>query len=254
MHPIDHVPVTHADLNELAGLFDALGFCVSDVVTYTSPDDPSGPWRCRAVFLQAGWLDLQWQPGRPAELGAAPHSCLFRAPDLDSARRDFRGLRMGPAFRLDGTWEGGGAQDFPLAWMAVRERIAPLVLGLAAYPGPHPARVTKHRNTAVEVLGLSFGGVSPGPAAGLLADRLDLYGFRYLEAEAFAALFGEPKGLMSAIRIRVDALQSAADALDQGGVSYSVAGASLFVPAQSCLGCGLEFTVGREPVGRTNVR
>lgn len=153
---------------------------------------------------------------------------------------------MGPSLRLEGRWEKARSPDFALAWMALRERVAPLVLGLAEYPGLHPnkpAAAAAHPNTAVRVLGLAFGGVQAGPSAGLLADRLSLSGFRYLEEGQFMDFFGEPKGLMSAIRVQVQSLPAVAEALDHGGLNFREATSSICVPVQARLGCGLEFTL-----------
>jgi hypothetical protein len=237
---IDHIPVAHHDLDRLAGVFAALGFRVTEACVYVSPDDPSGRWTCRSVFLRHGWLDLQGLPERPAEAPAAPTSCLFRAPHAADA--GLAGLRLGPAFRLVRTWDAG--PDLALSWMSVRERIAPVVLAVATYPGRAPDADTgapDHPDTAARVLGLIFGGADPGPAAEAAGAIFDLSGFRHLSATAFEARFGRPPGGLTALRLGVRSLEAAAAAVAAGGLTFRREGPALLVPAQGDLGCGVEF-------------
>lgn len=247
MFRIDHIPVGHRDGGRLAALFSALGFEVSAPCVYTSPDEPDGRWESRSVFLQGGWLDLQHQPSRPADLGAAPQSCLFRVPSIEDGAAALAPARMGGRFRLRRTWEGADAHDLELAWASVRERIAPFALALAAYPGEGPgggAAAPAHGNGALRLLGLVFGGAAPGPAASAASAVLDLAGFRYLDAETFERRFGRPTASMTALRFEVASLDAAARALDAGRLVYRAGGGRLDVPAQGDLGFGVEFVGG----------
>ncbi len=131
---IDHIPIGHSDLSQLATAFEALGFRVSGVCRYQSPDDPLETWTCRAIFLEHGWLDLQSQPDRPPSHGATPHSCLFRAPSLIHAAAALSTFRTGPVARLVRNWENQEAPPLGLRWMSLHERVAPLVLALVDYP------------------------------------------------------------------------------------------------------------------------
>lgn len=244
MFPIDHIPVAHHDLDRLAAVFEALGFSVSRPCVYDSPDDPTGPWTCRSVFLDHGWLDLQQAPAMPVGAGAAPQACLFRTPSLATAAAELAPFRTGPAIRLTRRWDGEATADLELAWMSLRERIAPFVLALAEYPARGPAEGiarAPHRNSATRLLGLTFGGAAPGPAAEAAGRRLDLSGFRYLPQDAFDAGFGRPAGLSTALRFEVGSLDAVTAALGEGGLTHTVDGACIRVPAQGDLGCGVEF-------------
>lgn len=240
MLPIDHIPIGHADLDRLAAQFERLGFTVSGPCAYRSPDPPGEAWSCRAVFLGQGWLDLQSQPAWPAELGATPHSCLFRTARLEEG---LLGFRTGEVFRLSRHWAQRQAPVVRLAWRSLLERVAPFALALVSYPedDPDQASPPDHANTATRLLGLAFGGADPGPAAGQVAERLDLSGFRFLAASDFGEKFGRPEGPWRAVRIEVRDLEAAASALRAGGLGFTRGGQSLFVPVQSDLGCGLEF-------------
>jgi hypothetical protein len=246
-HRIDHVPVAHHDLDRLASAFVALGFNVSRPCAYESPDDPTGPWICRSVFLDHGWLDLQHAPSRPADLGGAPHAVLFRVPSLAAAASELAPFRTGPAIRLSRRWADADAPDLDLAWMALRERIAPFVLALVEYPARGPAdgiARPSHPNSATRLLGLAFGGTEAGAAAAAAQRALDLSGFRYLPRDIFEGRFGRPAGGLSALRFEVRSLDATAAALDAGRLTYALEGAAIVVPAQGELACGVEFVRG----------
>jgi hypothetical protein len=244
VYEIDHIPIGHPDLSRLAAGFEALGFSVSGICRYQSPDHPGESWTCRAVFLEHGWLDLQLRPDRPPLSGAVPHSCLFRAPSLAGAISELPTFRTGPITRLVRDWEGEEAPQLGLRWMSLRERVAPLVLALVDYPAadkdverPKP----RHPNSATRILGLSFGDAPPGPAAEEAARRLSLSGFKYLPRRAFEKRFGTPDGPLVALRIEVASLDDAAGSLRKSGLAFGVADQSIMAPAQGELSCGVEF-------------
>lgn len=246
VYEIDHIPIGHQDLSQLATAFEALGFSVSGICRYLSPDNPLESWICRAVFLERGWLDLQSHPGHPPPRGAVPHSCLFRAPSLIDAASELSTFRTGPVVRLVRDWENQEAPPLDLRWMSLRERVAPLVLALVEYPAADDERgLSKpwHPNSANGTLGLAFGDTTPGPAAEAAALSLSLSGFKYLPRRAFEERFGAFEGPMVALRFEVASLDDAALSMRKSGLSFSVADRAIMVPAQGVLSCGVEFTL-----------
>lgn len=244
MFPIDHIPIAHHDLNSLAHGFQALGFQVSPTCAYLSPSAPAQRWTTRAVFLQAGWLDLQHHPERPTDQGAAPHSCLFRVDNLETAIRSLDSFRIGTPAKLDRYWEGAPEPTLHLAWASVRERIAPLVLALVEAPERQPdvdPRWLTHPNTATALLGLTFGDAQPGPATEAARGHLALSGFRHLSGDEFEDRFGRATGAMSALRIQVARVETAAERLKHAGLIFRMADDAIDVPAQGDLDCGVEF-------------
>jgi hypothetical protein len=249
VYEIDHIPIGHQDLSQLARAFAALGFSVTGVCRYRSPDYPLESWTCRAIFLEHGWLDLQSHPNRPPPHGAVPHSCLFRAPSLIDAAAELPTFRTGPVVRLVQDWENQEAPPLSLRWMSVRERVAPLVLALVEYPAADEERELSkswHPNSANRILGLAFGDATPGPAADLAALSLSLSGFKYLPRRVFEERFGIFEGPMVALRFEVTSLEDAAGSMRKSGLSFSVADHAIMVPAQGVLGCGVEFTLAGE--------
>jgi len=249
VYEIDHIPIGHQDLSRLATAFEALGFSVSGLCRYQSPDYPLESWTCRAVFLERGWLDLQSDPDRPSSHGAVPHSCLFRAPSLIDAASELSTFRTGPVVRLVRDWENQEAPPLDLRWVSVLERVAPLVLALVDYPAADDEQglsKPRHPNSATRILGLAFGDVTPGPAADVAALSLSLSGFRYLPRRVFEERFGAVEGGMVALRFEVASLEDAACSMRKSGLSFSVADHAIMVPAQGVLGCGVEFTLAGE--------
>lgn len=238
---IDHIPIAFSDRDRLARLFERLGFSVSGPCAYTTSDRPEERWACRAVFLQGGWLDLQAQPNWPEHLGASPHSCLFREDD----DADLVDLRMGEPSRLTRTWDEAPDRETDLVWRSILERIAPVVLAAVAYPTGDldQANPPIHANSAVALLGLTFGAAEPGAGAPRAAERLDLSGFQFLTADDFSARFGASAGPPRAVRVAVRSLKAASDALSAGRLAFKAQGQRLFVPVQDELGCGVEFEV-----------
>lgn len=245
MFEIDHVPIGHRDLDRLASAFEALGFTVSRVCRYESPDQPDEAWTCRAVFLQHGWLDLQAHPDAPPDRAATPHGCLFRAPSPGEAASGLPAFRTGPPERLVRRWPDDEAPPLPLTWMSLRERIAPLVLALVEYAGADASQGLgrPHPNTAHRLLGLAFGGAAPGPGAQAAAAWLALSGFRYLPEPRFAERFGACDGPQVALRFGVASLDAAIACLRAAGVPFHLWEGALTVPAHGPLRCGVEFAL-----------
>lgn len=178
-----------------------------------------------------------------------PHSCLFRAPSLAAGTAELRLFRTGPAARLTRCWETVEYPPCDLAWMSLRERIAPLVLALVEFPDPrveHGPQAPSHSNTAGRVLGVAFGDAVPGPAAETAGRSLTLSGFEYLPRHVFEQRFGKMVGPMIALRFEVASLDEAARSLPRRNLAFRAAGASISIPAQGVLGCGVEF---REATG-----
>ena len=237
--PIDHIPFQGPDLDAIAQAFAALGFTVSPPGAYTSPDDPLASWANRCVFLASGWFDLLHVPSAASEAPVKPGSCLFLTDDLRQTERRLGEMRRHPPYRLKRVWDERHACE-TLELTAIRERIAPLGLAVIqhAYPCPD-ARDEWHPNTAVEVAGLIFGGAEPGPAASAAGDVLDLSGFDYWDAEAFAASFGGQAHPI-AVRVCVTSLAAARAALAPHLACVESQG-RLHVAPPVPLGCGFQF-------------
>jgi hypothetical protein len=242
--PLDHLPFRTRDLSSLRRAFAALGFSVSPPGAYTSADFPEARWPCRAVFLRTGWFDLLQDEGIDPRAPSAPGACLFRTHDLDASAKAFADVRTEAPYRLERRWDsdlGLPAETFRL--FSIRERIAPLGLAVIAHAWPCPDIAPawmEHANGAVAVAGLVFGGAAPAPAAAQCGSRLDLSGFDYLDAEAFAARFG-PGRRQIAVRIKVRSLSRARTALELRGTAWESRGGELSIPHQGALDCAFSF-------------
>lgn len=242
VYEIDHVPIGYRELPQLTSAFEGLGFLVSGICVYRSSYDPLESWTCRAVFLEHGWLDLQWHPNS-ANAQALPHGCLFRAPSLAAAKADLAPFRLGATGRLTRVWDDGHSPSLDLGWMSLRERIAPMVLSIVEYPDGDPAleEQRSHPNGARRLLGLTFGDAASGPVANAAASKLDLSGFSYLTKSAFEDKFGEHEGPLIAMRFGVASLDHTASALSERRVPFLVSDLAITVPRHGVLGFGLEF-------------
>ena len=219
-----------------------MGFSVSGVCVYQSPDEPRETWTCRAVFLQHGWLDLQSHPGSTSAK-AFPHGALFRAPSLAVASSALSPFRLGPTARLIRTWQDDHAPRLDLSWTSLRERIAPMVLAIVEYPEGDPAsgEETSHPNGARRLLGLAFGAAEAGPTAQAAARKLALSGFEYLAQPTFENSFGRGDGPLIAIRFEVASCDRTASVLRERGVPFAISNRTIAVCAHGVLGCGVEF-------------
>lgn len=239
--PIDHIPFQGSDLDAIAQAFTALGFTISTPGAYTSPDDPQARWDNRCIFLARGWFDLLHVPSAAPEAPVKPGSCLFLTDDLGQAELRMGEMRRHPPYRLERVWDSGHAcETFDLT--AIRERIAPL--GLAVIQHAYPCLDARdewfeHPNTAIEVAGLIFGGAEPGPAAPAAGEVLNLSGFDYWDAAAFAASFGGQAHPI-AVRVRVASLTAARAALAPHLACVESQGRLHVAPAAP-LGCGFQF-------------
>ncbi len=77
-------------------------------------------------------------------------------------------------------------------------------------------------------------------------NSLTLSGFEYLPRHVFEQRFGKMVGPMIALRFEVASLDEAARSLPRRNLAFRAAGASISIPAQGVLGCGVEF---REATG-----
>jgi hypothetical protein len=88
-----------------------------------------------------------------------------------------------------------------------------------------------HPNGAIEVLGLALAAEPPGQSG------LDTTGFRYLSAASLEGTYGAERG----VRLKVDDLSRAREALSRGGVAWREAEAGLIVPRHGPFACAFEF-------------
>lgn len=236
MLPIDHLPFPAADVAALADAFARLGFTVTPVCEYVSPE--GGRWRNRCVVFEESWFDLLAEPLAPA--GAAPFACLFLAPDLDEAVAALGPVKTSELFTLERRFEDGPPEAF--RYRNVRARISPLFVSVMQHAWPCPdirPEWRVHANGAVAVEGLVFGEGEPGPAAEACGRVLDLSRFGYLDPEGFAARYGSPRRAI-AVRLRVRDLAETAQALRARHTAFE-AGESLVVRAPDGFGCSFEF-------------
>jgi len=234
MLPIDHIPMSHRDLGLLSAAFVRLGFFVAPLAEFRSPDAPGEVWPSRGVFLERGWFDLQEAAAAPADRLAVPGSCLFRAPDLESAALALAPMKLDPPFRLTRHWaDARPGPELSMAFANLRARVAPFMLAVIAYNAAgsdvDPAWL-RHPNTALEILGPGFPDPSPGQAAEDAARVLDLSGFRY----GLAGL---------SVRVRVEDLDRVIGCLEAGQLEFTRSGPEIHVPPFDALGCAFVFSV-----------
>lgn len=242
---LDHVPFLSTSLTELGDAFAALGFTVSPPGAYVSPDFPKARWPTRGVFLRDGWFDLR---SSAAVRRPGPFGCLFRTNDLEASGRDLADLQTRPSYRLERAWNDDvelPRQTFRL--FELRERVAPL--GLAVIEHVYPCQDMRtewmdHPNGAVALAGLTFGASTPGPAAGRVAETLDLATLDYLSDDDFTLRYGDIPARM-AIAVGVGCLDRTSNVLARSRVPFRRDGASLVLDGGPALGCAFEFRGAR---------
>ena len=233
MFPLDHIPMVHRDLGRLASAFRRLGFFVAPRAEFRSPASPEEFWTTQGVFLDQGWFDLQAAPKADSTRLARPESCLFRAPDMETAKAALAPLPLDDPFSLTRNWDGRpDASPLGMSYANIRARIAPFMLAVIAYEAPGSdieEGWTRHPNTALQVKGVSFPTLYPGVAAEAGSKALDLSEFRYGVSEI-------------AVRIRVADLNALTRALELGQIPFETSPKGLYVPPVDVLGCGFEFS------------
>lgn len=240
MLPIDHLPFPGPEPDALACAFQRLGFHVSPVGVYASPE--GGRWRNRAIFFEQGWFDLLAEPQAPAG-AAAPFAALFLTSDLDLATLALGPVKTSEVFSLERRWEidlGRAPETF--RYRNVRARVAPIFLSLIEHAWPCAdvlPQWREHSNGARRLAGIVFGDGEPGPAAMAVGKLLDLTGFTYLDPAVFAARYGSPRRALT-VRVEVRSLAAAADALTARQTTFE-AGETLIVRAPDGFGCSFEF-------------